>query len=69
LPENVLSDRELEIFMMIGNGISTKENRAKLNLSLTPSKRTDATSGRKMRFSDLNELVKAAVQWAFLKNR
>jgi len=69
LPENVLSDRELEIFMMIGNGISAKEIARTLNLSLNTVETHRRQFREKMRFSDLNELVKAAVQWAFLKNR
>ncbi len=69
LPENVLSDRELEIFMMIGNGISAKEIARTLNLSLNTVETHRRHIREKMRFSDLNELVKAAVQWAFLKNR
>jgi len=69
LPENVLSDRELEIFMLIGNGISAKEIARTQNLSLNTVETHRRHIREKMRFSDLNELVKAAVQWAFLKNR
>jgi DNA-binding NarL/FixJ family response regulator len=66
-PESVLTDRELEIFMMIGNGIGTKEIARRLNLSLNTIETHRRHIKEKMQFKDLNELVKYAVQWVYVK--
>lgn len=66
-PESVLTDRELEIFMMIGNGIGTKEISLRLNLSLNTIETHRRHIKEKMQFKDLNELVKYAVQWVYVK--
>lgn len=66
-PESVLTDRELEIFMMIGNGIGTKEISRRLNLSLNTIETHRRHIKEKMQFKDLNELVKYAVQWVYVK--
>lgn len=67
-PESVLTDRELEIFMMIGNGIGTREISRRLNLSLNTIETHRRHIKEKMQFKDLNELVKYAVQWVYVKN-
>jgi DNA-binding NarL/FixJ family response regulator len=66
-PESVLTDRELEIFMMIGNGIGTREISRRLNLSLNTIETHRRHIKEKMQFKDLNELVKYAVQWVYVK--
>lgn len=68
-PENVLSDRELEIFMMIGNGLSIREIASRLSLSLNTVETHRRHIKEKMHFKDLNELVKYAVQWVFVQQR
>lgn len=68
-PENVLTDRELEIFMMIGSGLSTKEIASRLNLSLNTIETHRRHIREKMQFKDLNELVKYAVQWVYSQNK
>lgn len=68
-PENTLSDRELEIFMMIGNGVSMKDIARQLNLSLNTVETHRRHIREKMQFRDNNELVKYAVQWVFLNKR
>jgi DNA-binding NarL/FixJ family response regulator len=69
LPETSLSDRELEIFMMIGNGVSMKDVARQLNLSLNTVETHRRHIREKMQFKDNNELVKYAVQWVFLNKR
>lgn len=68
-PENILTDRELEIFMMIGNGVSAKEISSRLNLSLNTVETHRRHIKEKMNFKDLNELVKFAVQWVFVNQK
>ena len=68
-PENILTDRELEIFMLIGNGVSAKEIASRLNLSLNTVETHRRHIKEKMNFRDLNELVKFAVQWVFVKQK
>lgn len=68
-PEDILTDRELEIYMMIGSGISVREIAKKLNISLNTVETHRRHIKEKMQVKDLNELVKYAVQWVFIKNR
>lgn len=68
-PEHILTDRELEVFMMIGSGISVKEIAKKLNLSLNTVETHRRHIKEKMQIKDLNELIKYAVQWVFVNNR
>jgi len=65
-PEDVLSDRELQVFMMIGNGIATKEIATRLSLSVNTVETHRRRIREKMQFRDLSELVKYAVQWVFI---
>lgn len=68
-PENVLTDRELEIFIMIGNGTGIKEIAANLNLSGSTVETHRRHIREKMQYKDLNDLVKNAVQWVFSHNK
>ncbi len=63
LPENALSDRELEIFIMIGDGIPAREIACSLGISVNTVETHRRHIKEKLRFADLNELVKSAVQW------
>ncbi len=67
-PENILTDRELEIFIMIGNGISTREISSRLNLSINTVETHRRHIRKKMQFDGLSELMKYAVRWVFVKN-
>jgi DNA-binding NarL/FixJ family response regulator len=62
-PHQLLSDRELQVFELIGNGLSTKEIAARLHLS---SKTIDTHRDhlkRKMGIDDNVRLVHRAVEW------
>jgi DNA-binding NarL/FixJ family response regulator len=63
-PIDVLSDRELEIFYLIGYGFKTKKIADKLNLS---AKTVETYRGRikeKLKLKDSEELLQSAIQWA-----
>jgi DNA-binding NarL/FixJ family response regulator len=62
-PTRILSERELQVFELIGNGCSTKEIAAKLNVS---PKTVDAHRDhikQKIGLSDNTRLVHRAVEW------
>jgi DNA-binding NarL/FixJ family response regulator len=62
-PTQILSERELQVFELIGNGCSTKEIAAKLNVS---PKTVDAHRDHikhKIGLSDNTRLVHRAVEW------
>jgi DNA-binding NarL/FixJ family response regulator len=67
-PESALSDRELEIFIMIGNGLSMKEVAERLSLSLNTVETHRRHIRDKMEYKNLNELIKSAVRWVMLQN-
>lgn len=63
----LLSDRELQVFELIGNGYSTKEIAARLHLS---SKTVDTHRDhvkRKMKIDDNVRLVHRAVEWVLTR--
>jgi DNA-binding NarL/FixJ family response regulator len=68
LPE-ILSDRELEIFRMIGNGMGTGEIAKKLNISVNTIESHRKKIKDKLGIQKGSELVKAAVQWAVSQNK
>lgn len=63
-----LSDREFQVFQLIGQGVSTKEIADILNLS---SKTIDSFREKiklKLNFSNSSELVQYAIKWLILNN-
>jgi DNA-binding NarL/FixJ family response regulator len=58
-----LSDRELEVFQMIGHGLSTHKIAAKLNLSEKTIETYRAHIKEKFNLEDAAELTRAAVCW------
>jgi DNA-binding NarL/FixJ family response regulator len=72
---DVLSDRELEVFQMIGNGCTTREIAAKLHVSLSTVETHRAHIKEKLNLANAVELVRRAVEWvnkepaAVLKDR
>jgi DNA-binding NarL/FixJ family response regulator len=62
-PVERLSDRELEIFELIGEGCSTREIADKLHLSVKTIETHRESIKRKMNLESGNELTRAAVQW------
>lgn len=60
---NTLSERELEVFMMIGKGIYSKEIADKLFISLKTVEAIRKRLRIKLKLSDSRSLVKLAVSW------
>lgn len=59
----MLSDRELEVFTLIGQGRSTTQIAAALNLSPNTVATHRAHIQEKLRLESLNELVVGAAKW------
>ena len=62
-PVDRLSDRELEVFRLIGEGFSTREMAEKLHLSIKTIETYRAHIKDKLGFQDANELLRSAIQW------
>ena len=62
-PIESLSDRELEVFRMIGEGFNTREMAEKLHLSVKTIETYRAHIKDKMGLQDANELLRSAIQW------
>jgi DNA-binding NarL/FixJ family response regulator len=63
LPADRLSDRELEVFRMIGEGFGTREMAEKLHLSIKTVETYRAHIKDKLGLQDANELLRTAIQW------
>jgi len=68
LPD-ILSDRELEIFRMIGGGMSTGDIAKKLNISVNTIESHRKKIKDKLGIQKGPELVKVAVQWVVSQNK
>jgi DNA-binding NarL/FixJ family response regulator len=62
-PIELLSDRELEVFRLIGQGRGTREIATELHLSVKTVEAYRAHIKEKMTLSTATELVRHAVQW------
>ncbi len=62
-PAERLSDRELEVFRLIGAGYGTREMAEKLTLSIKTIETYRAHIKDKLGFQDANELLRSAIQW------
>jgi DNA-binding NarL/FixJ family response regulator len=62
-PVERLSDRELEIFRLLGQGRTTSQIAADLNLSLKTVQAYCARAKEKFGVSSLTELLRAAIRW------
>lgn len=60
---NGLSDRELEIFALIGHGNTTRRIASKLHLSVSTVETHRAHIKEKLRLTNAVELVRQAVEW------
>jgi len=58
-----LSDREIEVFEMIGRGITTREIAGKLNLSIKTVEAHREHIKKKMKLTDATELMQHAIHW------
>ena len=59
-----LSDRELQVFILIGKGCGTKEIAAQLGLSVKTIETYRANLRDKLGLGDARDLVKYAIRWA-----
>jgi DNA-binding NarL/FixJ family response regulator len=64
-----LSDREFEIFQLIGRGFSTKEIASKLNLSIFTIESHKRNIKEKMKLKDSAEVLKHAIQWVLMQKQ
>ena len=62
-PVDRLSDRELEVFRLIGEGYGTREMAEKLHLSIKTIETYRAHIKEKMALQDANELLRSAIKW------
>ena len=62
-PVKQLSDRELEVFELIGHGMGTGEIASKLHLSVKTIETHRANIKSKLGLSSAGELTRSAVQW------
>ena len=58
-----LSDRELEVFSLLGDGLSTREVAQRLNLSVKTIETHRAQIKRKLGLRNSTELIQRAVEW------
>ncbi len=69
LAVELFSNRELEVFELIGHGFSTSEIAIKLGLSISTIETYRANIKEKLNLKNAAELTKTAVQWVIEKNR
>lgn len=62
-PVDLLSDRELEVFTLLGKGDGTRDIAEKLNLSVKTIESHRAHIKEKLNLKNATELVRHAVQW------
>lgn len=62
-PVETLSNRELEVFKMIGNGLTTAEISKSLHLSVKTVETHRQRIKGKLQLEDANKLVREATQW------
>ena len=67
-PIGILSDRELEVFQMIGHGMKTKNIAERLNLSVKTIETYKSHLKIKLQLKDGVELIQRAVEWEMKQN-
>ncbi|MCP4138158.1 MAG: response regulator transcription factor [bacterium] len=68
-PVDKLSDREFEVFQLIGNGFGTGEIAKKLNLSVNTIESHRKKIKEKLGIESGSQLIKDAVQWTISQNK
>jgi DNA-binding NarL/FixJ family response regulator len=63
-----LSNRELEVFQLFGQGLKTQQIATELNLSVKTIETHIEHIKRKMNFNNLHELTTSAIRWAVSQN-
>jgi DNA-binding NarL/FixJ family response regulator len=67
LPPNVLSERELQVFELIGSGASTAAIAAVLHIDVSTVETYRTRIKEKMNLKDAGELLQAAIRWNVAK--
>lgn len=67
-PVNLLSNRELEVFELIGRGMATGEIAVSLNLSIKTIETHRANIKKKLGLVNAGELTRRAIQWSLESN-
>jgi DNA-binding NarL/FixJ family response regulator len=62
-PEELLSDRELEVFQLVGQGFGTRQIAEQLHVSVKTVEAYRANIKEKLNLSSATELVKHAIHW------
>jgi DNA-binding NarL/FixJ family response regulator len=62
-PLEVLTDRELEVFQMLGRGLGTRRIAQELRLGIKTVESYRARIKEKLRLADGNQLLQHAIQW------
>ena len=62
-PIEKLSDRELEVFQLLGRGYSTRQIADELHVSFKTIQSFSARIKEKLHYANANELLRGAVQW------
>jgi DNA-binding NarL/FixJ family response regulator len=68
LPVEVLSDRELEVYQMIGRGLGTREIAEYLRVGIKTVESYKARIREKLQLADGNQLLQHAIQWVQFEN-
>ncbi|MGA1823730.1 MAG: response regulator transcription factor [bacterium] len=67
-PIEFLSDRELEVFRLLGRGLGTRKVAEELNLSIKTIETYRAHIKNKLKLKNASELIQNAVQWVQSEN-
>ena len=67
-PFDILSDRELEVFQLVGNGMKTKNIAEQLSLSPKTIETYKSHLKIKLQLKDGVELIQRAVEWNMKQN-
>ncbi len=62
-PLEVLTDRELEVFQMLGRGLGTRQIAAELRVGIKTVESYRARIKEKLQLADGNQLLQHAIQW------
>jgi DNA-binding NarL/FixJ family response regulator len=67
LPANVLSEREMQVFELIGSGVATSGIAAMLHIGVSTVETHRTRIREKMNLKDAGELLQAAIRWNVAK--
>jgi len=62
-PIELLSDRELEVFQLLGRGLSTRQIADQLHISIKTVQAFCARIKDKLQLDNVNELLREAIRW------